>query len=67
MHIQNLETLSLAHKLSLLEQITNSILNDEEKYKAPAWHARILAGRKIELENPEEWLSLEDVTNELTQ
>lgn len=61
MQIQNLESLPLANKLSLLEQITNSILKDEEEYQAPAWHAEILAARKAELENPEEWLNLEEI------
>lgn len=66
MQIQNLETLSLANKLSLLEQITSSILQDEDEFEPPAWHAEVLASRKTELENPEEWLDLEDVVKELT-
>lgn len=66
MQIQNLETLSLANKLSLLEQITNSILKDEDDIASPEWHAEVLASRKAELENPDEWLDLEEVVKALT-
>lgn len=67
MQINNLDKLSLANKLSLLEQITNSILQDEEEFEAPAWHGKVLAARKSELENPETWLDLDQVIKELTQ
>lgn len=67
MQIKNLEALPLANKLSLLEQITNSILKDENEYKSPAWHAKVLSARAEELNKSEEWLDLEEVIKEFAE
>src|SRR5206468_8778298 len=61
-----IESMSVAERLQLMEQLWNAILRETAEPPSPQWHGEILARRKARAERGEaEFLTLEELRTRL--
>jgi hypothetical protein len=64
---QKIVDLPLASKLELLEVISEALHKENEQFDSPAWHEDVLKAREHELNEPQTWLSLDEVKKALNK
>lgn len=64
---QKIDELPLAGKLELLEAISDALSRDVSKFESPTWHQKVLQEREYELDEPQNWLSLDTVKKALNR
>ncbi|MEA3465085.1 MAG: hypothetical protein U9R29_03630 [Thermodesulfobacteriota bacterium] len=57
--------LPIAHKVELLEIISEAIFHETDSLQSPAWHEDVLKIREAELNDESQWLSLDELRKSL--
>lgn len=66
--MQNFELvsqLSLSERLDLMEELVNSICEQEQDFVSPVWHGKMLREREANVMERDKWLDFQDVKKRL--
>jgi hypothetical protein len=58
---QKIDKLPLSGQIELMEAVMGALAKNETEFEPPAWHLDELEARAHELNEPEKWLSFEEV------
>lgn len=62
MSITEIMQLPRSERLSVMEQLWDSLCRDAQELESPAWHQQVLAARKAKMDSPEaRFLTLEEL------
>jgi putative addiction module component (TIGR02574 family) len=62
MSIAEIMQLPRNERLSVMEQLWDSLCRDAQELESPAWHQQVLAARKAKMDSPEaRFLTLEEL------
>ena len=62
MSIGEIMQLPRSERLSVMEQLWDSLCRDAQELESPAWHQQVLAARKAKMDSPEaRFLTLEEL------
>ncbi len=62
MSIAEIMQLPRSERLSVMEQLWDSLCRDAQELESPAWHQKVLAARKAKMDSPEaRFLTLEEL------
>ena len=53
MSITEIMQLPRSERLSVMEQLWDSLCRDAQELESPAWHQKVLAARKAKMDSPE--------------
>ncbi len=63
MSITEIMQLPRSERLSVMEQLWDSLCRDAQELESPAWHGKVLAARKAKMDSPEaRFLTLEELS-----
>ena len=63
MSITEIMQLPRSERLSVMEQLWDSLCRDAQELESPAWHEKVLAARKAKMDSPEaRYLTLEELS-----
>lgn len=63
MSITEIMQLPRSERLSVMEQLWDSLCRDAQELESPAWHEKVLAARKAKMDSPEaRFLTLEELS-----
>jgi len=62
MSIAEIMQLPRSERLSVMEQLWDSLCRDAQEMESPAWHRKVLEARKAKMDSPEaRFLTLEEL------